>query len=450
MSYAIVDIETTGGHAHANGITEIAIILHDGEKTEGKYHTLINPGIPVPRYISTLTGITNEMLYGQPEFEDVAENIYNLLKDRIFVAHNVNFDYSFIRHHLSRCGYDLNTKKLCTVRLSRKVFPGYARYNLGSICGELGIELRNAHRAFGDAAATTELFAKLLMCDESGHINKMLKGKNKEQYLPPHVPAEQIEQLPPLPGVYYFHDSKGKILYVGKAVNLQKRVKSHFCNNDGSRKKQDFLKYIHGITHQVCGTELMALVLENVEIRRLWPAYNRSQKHFNHTYGLYSFTDQNGYIRLAIEKKKSRLHTWYTFNTLQEGYILLRKLIKDYDLHPGLCFIDKTKDQTVEEDAVIYNQKVQKAINSLQTELPTFVLIDRAGHINQQTCMLIEQGRFYGMGYLPESFQLSDMEILKSSLTPYPDSDYIRGLVFQYVNKYPEKRVDVGELSERV
>lgn len=180
--YAIVDIETTGGHAHANGITEIAIVLYDGEKIEGRYHTLINPGIPVPRYITSLTGISNEMLYGEPAFEKVADNIYNLLRGRIFVAHNVSFDYSFVKYHLAQCGYELNEKKLCTVRLSRKVFPGYARYNLGAICRELNISLNNAHRAFGDAAATTELFMRLQQSDHKGHIRQMLKGKNKEKY----------------------------------------------------------------------------------------------------------------------------------------------------------------------------------------------------------------------------------------------------------------------------
>ncbi|MBC8035561.1 MAG: GIY-YIG nuclease family protein, partial [Chitinophagaceae bacterium] len=350
MSYAIVDIETTGGYAGANGITEIAIILFDGSKTEGKFHTLINPGIPVPRYISSLTGITNEMLYDQPSFEKVAGNIYNLLEGRIFVAHNVNFDYSFIKHHLAACGYSLNSRKLCTVRLSRKIFPGYARYNLGAICRELEIPLKNAHRAFGDATATAELFERLLNSDNDGHIAAMLKGKNREQYLPMHVPVEQIDQLPSLPGVYYFHDRSGKIVYVGKAANLQKRIKSHFSNNDVSRRKQDFIKTICGVTHKVCGTELMALVLENVEIRRLWPQYNRSQKRFSYTYGLYSFTARNGYRMLAIEKKKNRLEPVYTFNNLQDGYCLLKKLVNTFSLHTGLCFIDTSKDWKVEED----------------------------------------------------------------------------------------------------
>ena len=441
--YAIVDIETTGGHAHANGITEIAIVLYDGKKIEGRYHTLINPGIPIPRYIMHLTGISNEMLYGEPSFEEVAGNIYNLLRGRVFVAHNVNFDYSFVRYHLAQHGYELNEKKLCTVRLSRKLFPGYARYNLGAICRELNIDLNNAHRAFGDAAATTALFARLLQADSKGHIRQMLKGKNKEQYLPPQVPAEQVEQLPSLPGVYYFHDSRGKIVYVGKATNLSQRVKSHFSNNDASKRKQDFLKHICGITHQVCGTELMALVLENIEIRRLWPQYNRSQKRFAYTYGLYSFPDQKGYLRLAIEKKKTAIPPLYTFNTLHEGSDLLKKLVKKYELHTGLCFIDTSPGWKVEEEAAAYNKKVQQAVHTLQTELPTFAIVDTASHTaDSYCCLLIEKGQFYGMGYLQHGQLAGDIAAIKSQLTQYPDSDYIRGLIFQYAEKYPERRVE--------
>lgn len=440
VSFAIVDIETTGGYAGANGITEIAIILFDGNITEGQYHTLINPEVPIPRYISALTGITNNMVNGAPTFGEVAANIYNLLQGKIFVAHNVNFDYSFLKHHLQLHGFELNTKKLCTVRLSRKVFPGYVKYSLGSICRELNIAIVDRHRASGDAAATTELFGKILRADREGHVKAMLKGKSKEQYLPPNLSAEQVEQLPYSPGVYYFHNQKGKIIYVGKARNLQQRVKSHFSNNDKTRRKQDFLRTICRVSHQVCGSEIMALILESTEIKRLWPEHNRSQKRFEHTYGLYSFEDQNGYLRLGIEKKKKHLQPLYTFSVLQQGYTLLRKLVKEFMLNEGLCFVDK-HSCAVQEDPTAYNQRVTHAITTLRQQLPTFALIGTGTCEKQQGCLLVEQGRFYGMGYLPESYMISDINKLKSSLTQYPDNEYIRGLVYQYAEKFPHLKV---------
>lgn len=440
MSYAIVDIETTGGYAGANGITEIAIVLFDGKKIEGQYHTLVNPKVPIPRYISALTGITDEMVSDAPGFETVAANVFTLLQDRVFVAHNVNFDYSFVRHHLLAHGHDLNEKKLCTVRLSRKVFPGYLKYSLGNICRELDIEIMSRHRALGDATATVALFAKILEADAEGHVKNMLKGKSKEQYLPPNVPVEQVDRLPAMPGVYYFHNEKGKIIYVGKARNLQQRVKSHFSNNDSSRRKQDFLRSICSISHQVCGSELMALILESAEIRRLWPEHNRSQKRFEYTYGLYSFEDQNGYLRLVIEKKKKHLQPLYTFNALHQGYVLLKRLIKDFTLDEGLCFIDRHKEATT-EDAAMYNRRVQDAIAALQQNLPTFALMGTGKSTAEQSCLLVERGRFYGMGYLPHDYAVSDINELKNNLVQYPDNDYIRGLVYQYADKYPHLRI---------
>jgi len=131
--YAIVDIETTGSHPNENGITEIAIVLHDGEKIEGHYETLINPGCAISPYVVQLTGITNAMTATAPCFDDVATEIYNLLQNRIFIAHNVNFDYSFIKYHLRAAGYEWMPKKLCTLKLSRKAFPDKHKYGLGHI-----------------------------------------------------------------------------------------------------------------------------------------------------------------------------------------------------------------------------------------------------------------------------------------------------------------------------
>lgn len=436
--YAIVDIETTGGHATGSGITEVAIILHNGTETEGRYHTLINPGVPIPRYIVALTGITNEMVYPAPRFEEVAGHIFNLLGDRIFVAHNVNFDYSFLKHHLGLCGYELNSRKLCTVRMSRKIFPGFASYSLGNLCRELQVTINDRHRALGDVTATAEVFNMLLSHDDEGVIAKMLKGRNKEQYLPPHLPAWQVEQLPQGPGVYYFHDKKGKIVYVGKAIDLQQRVKSHFSNNDGGKRKQEMLRNICSVSFKTCTSELAALILESVEIRRLWPQYNRSQKKYHHEYGLYTFEDRNGYRRLFIERKKKQLAAVYTFNLLHEGQVLLKKLIGEYGLNEALCFVDRTGAALPAEPPEAYNRKVEHAIQSLQAQLPSFVLKDR----EEDNChvILIERGRFIGMGPFSNTISFTDMDSIKQHITLYPDNDYIRGLVYQFAEKYPERK----------
>src|SRR6187402_1268416 len=174
MSYAIVDIETTGGHASANGITEVAIYIHDGDRVIDQYQTLINPGQSIPYYITGLTGISDAMVKNAPQFWEVADRIYDMLYGRIFIAHNVNFDYSFLKSELANCGFELNTNKLCTVRLSRKIFPGLDSYSLGKICGFLDIKIENRHRADGDAAATVKLFELLLEHDKENIISTFL------------------------------------------------------------------------------------------------------------------------------------------------------------------------------------------------------------------------------------------------------------------------------------
>ena len=182
--FAVVDIETTGGHANANGITEIAIVLHNGKEIEGKFTTIINPCMPIQRYVQGLTGITDAMVAVAPRFDALAENIYNLLKDRIFVAHNVNFDYSFVKYHLAQSGFDLTTNKLCTIRLARKIFPNLPKYGLATVCRELKIVLNDRHRAAGDAIATAHLFKMLIDNDISGELQKMVRKR-------PSIPASK-------------------------------------------------------------------------------------------------------------------------------------------------------------------------------------------------------------------------------------------------------------------
>ena len=448
--YAIVDIETTGGHASSNGITEVAICLHDGKKVTQRYSTLVNPKQDIPVYIRALTGITNEMVQDAPPFEDVAADIYHLLHGKIFVAHNVNFDFSFIRYHLTAAGYDLQCNKLCTVRLGRKILPGMPSYSLGKLCRHLGIENNSRHRAAGDADATATLFSILLQSDNGNHIGQALKHRSREQVLPANLPKEDIDRLPYTPGVYYFHNEKGKVIYVGKARNIKQRVCSHFSGNNPGLQRQEFLRNIHHISYQSCGTELIAFVLEAIEIKRLWPKYNRSLKRFEHAFGLYAFEDQNGYLRLAVDKRRKLTQPLYTCNSFLDGRNLLLKLIEEFELCPKLCFIQTNNEpctgimqhvcacegvETVED----YNRKVNQAIAQLKDALPTFAIRDEGRQLDEHSCILIEKGQFYGMGYISHYFDVDNLEQLKNYLTPYPGNDYIRNMISNYALRYPER-----------
>lgn len=445
MIYAIVDIETTGGYASAGNITEVAIFVHDGEKVIDRFETLVNPRQPIPLFIQSMTGITNEMVAHAPVFAEVAAQIFELLNDKIFVAHNVNFDFSFLNNALQQCGFSLNVKKLCTVRLTRKIFTGLPSYSLGNICRSLEIHIENRHRAGGDASATVKLFELLLKNDRQNHIYQFLKKSSGEQYLPLYLPKEQIEQLPRKPGVYYFRDQKGKVIYVGKAKSLKNRVSSHFTHNGTGRQKQEFIRNVHHISYQLCGTELMAAILEETEIKRLWPVYNTSRKQTDFQYGLYVFEDQKGYARLAIERKRRHLRPVHTFGLMWEGYRLLWNMIERHHLSPKLCFIDKTREMSeaaeVYDEPETYNKRVEAALQTLHDELPTFAIIGDGVENDQYSCLLIEKGRFYGMGYMPREMKAKKLSAIKKILTPYIDNDFIRDMIYRYAETYPEKRI---------
>lgn len=181
MEFAVVDIETTGSTPQSAGITEIAIVIHNGVEVTGKYVTLINPRHKIPPFIVNMTGISDEMVAAAPLFEEVAPQIYNLLNGRVFVAHNVSFDYSFVHYLLGRSGFQWSAPKLCTIKLSRRVFPGLVKYGLGSLTRDLGIKIEGRHRAWGDAAATAQVLTMAIEKEGMQPIHNLLAKKSQER-----------------------------------------------------------------------------------------------------------------------------------------------------------------------------------------------------------------------------------------------------------------------------
>jgi len=439
--YAIVDIETTGGHADSNGITEIAIYVYDGNSIVNQFTSLVNPMVAIPAFLEQYTGITNKMVSKAPIFSAIAPTIYKLLKDNIFVAHNVNFDYSFIHHQLKACGYLLATKKLCTVRLSRRIFPGYKSYSLGNICNSLAIPLSNRHRAAGDAMATVKLFEKILKSDPSLVVIEALKKGSKEYTLPPHLPKEQFDKLPQQTGVYFFHNKEGKVIYVGKAKNIKARVTSHFSGNKPNKQKQDFLRNIYSFSFTACGTELMAYILESVEIKKHWPEFNRALKKVDFNFAIYCYTDRNEYLRLAIDKLRKNITAVATFKTQIEGIQMLQFMVSKFELCPKFCAINTSQKMCRElpelsckgacEKKVLstdYNIKVSEAIAYL-TQNDSYIIIDKGLYVDEISCIVIENGKFIGMGYAPITSKKNTFEYYKSFITPHKTSFYIADIL---------------------
>ena len=451
--YAIVDIETTGGYAAANGITEISIQIFDGEKVIEQFETLINPNQIIPKYIQAFTGITNEMVQQAPVFEEVAEKIYTILQGNIFVAHNVNFDYSFIKSHLEFYGYTLNAKKLCSLRLARQIFPGLSSYSLGNLCHSLEIEIKNRHRAGGDANATVILFQKLLASDSKNIITASLHRNSKEQVLPPNVPQKHFTQLPATPGVYYFHDNKDKVIYVGKAKNIKRRVNNHFSNNSDNRQRQNFLRNTYSISYKSCATELMASILEAAEIKRLWPLFNQSQKQREDVFGIYLYEDQNGYMRLVIDKKRRHSTPVCSFHYKVDIHNFLKKLITRFNLCPRLNYIQIDTEKCIGikdaycqgaceqlEKPELYNKRVLDALESLK-DRPSYIVFDKGLKEEQLSCIMVEKGSLIGMGYIHPTMKEARMEAIKEYLQPLKENAVIRQLLNRYVEQSSHKIV---------
>ena len=454
MEYAIVDIETTGGNAGGSRITEIAIIIHDGTNIIDRFETLVNPQKEIPLPIFALTGINNEMVRHAPIFDDIAEKVFGLLAGRVFVAHNVNFDYSFVRHQLEQSGFKWTASKLCTVRAARKIKPGLPSYSLGKLCRSLEIPLENQHRAGGDADATVILFSRLLEWDTTGEIDKMVKKTAQDQRLPPNLPPADFEQLPNTPGVYYFYNQAHKVVYVGKAVNLKKRVASHFSGHTITLQRQHFLRDIYSISFEVCATELMALLLECTEIKKLWPVHNKALKRFDAKFGLYEYEARSGYRYLAVGKLGKHQASIEVFNSLHDGITLLRTLAAQFDIDhrfckyciPGEEEAPVQKDVTNLPDLSAHNMRVQSAIDFVAHSRPSFAIIDKGRYADERSCIWVENGHFYGMGYIPTHVGLIETSELKEHVIRYKSNHYIMQLLHSYAGKYPGKVIFREEL----
>lgn len=454
IEYAIVDIETTGGNASGSRMTEIAIRIHDGQNVIERFETLINPEKEIPLPIFALTGIDNDMVQDAPVFEDIAEDIFQLLESRVFVAHNVNFDYSFIRHQLEECGYKWNPRKLCTVRMARRIKPGLTSYSLGRLCDVLDIPIENRHRAGGDADATAILFSKLLQWDHEKVIPEMLKKTSKEQQLPPNLSRKDYDALPEKPGVYYFRDKAGKAIYVGKAINIKKRISAHFTGHNPNPQRQHFLRNIVAITYEVCATELMAYLLECIEIKRLWPPFNRALKRFEPKYGLLMYERMDGYLQLVVSKLKKGQPCIQVYNHAFDGVRLLRELVQRFDLDTRFCHFEQQAgtsaspnirtelDELPDRDS--HNQQVAEAIQYLHNNRPSFAILDKGRHPEEKSCIWVEQGNFYAMGYIHSTSDLSTPEDIRDSLTRYSGNHYMMQLINAYAHKHPTKVIRIS------
>jgi DNA polymerase III subunit epsilon len=446
--YAIVDIETTGGYAANHKITEVAIYHHDGMKVTGKFHLLVNPRRNIPAFITGLTGIDNNTVKDAPPFEEVAHEIFDKLRDRVFVAHNAHFDYTFLKNELDACGIKFQTKKLCTVRLGRKIIPGLGSYSLGRLAESLGIEIINRHRAGGDAEATAKIFDLLLKRDASGYITQALKKNSGETILPPNLDKQEFDQLPAKAGVYYFINGRGKIIYVGKALNIKKRIAGHFTGDAREWNRTRVRNEIHHIKYQLTGNELIAFILEAQEIQRLWPKYNLAQKSRVEEWGIYTYQDQDGYQRFSVNTVMRGTQPLTRFPAKGDAWNFLWEQVKVNKLCPKLSGLQQSKGLCFDyqnnggcdgacmgiKSSKVYNKRIDNMLSALDEEEITAALFGNGRTNFEQAYILIEKGKCIGYGFIKRGHPSRDeFEFLKKSSQPSKENRVVQNLINAYL-----------------
>ena len=444
--YAIIDIETTGLSPKKEKITEIAIYVYDGEKVVDEFVSLINPERPVPYYITRLTGITNEMLTNAPKFYEVAKKIIEITENRIFIAHNVNFDYNFIKEEFAQLGYEFKRNKLCTVKLSKKIISGKKSYSLGKLTAELGISINGRHRAAGDAYATVQLFEYLLKTDAKSKplVEEMTYHSIKG--LHPEFDKKIIDNLPEKTGVYYFYDEHHELIYIGKSINIHKRVLQHL-NNSKTGKAVKMRSRIVDVSFTETGSELIALLLESDEIKKHKPVFNRAQRRSFFQYGIYSFKDEQGYIRFEIRKNTSDELPLTSFTSLQSAKNHLSSLSQEFELcqklsglyeSQGACFhygIKQCLGACIgKELPKAYNERAELLIRKFEYESDNFLIIDKGRNPNEKSVVKIENGKYCGFGFFEPEITGDNLRLIAESTKPFTDNRDVQIIIKGFVS----------------
>jgi DNA polymerase-3 subunit epsilon len=385
------------------------------------------------------------MLRNAPKFYEVAKRIVEITEDCILVAHNAQFDYRILCTEFRRLGFEYERKSLCTVELSKYLIPGLPSYSLGKLVRSLGIPVADRHRASGDAQATVKLFKMLLDKDtEKNIIKDAVRLNPKHQLEPRHL--DIIANLPTITGVYYIHNADGDIIYIGKSNNIKKRINQHFTNTSPKSKKLQ--SQVATVTYEATGSELVALLKENEEIKRNKPIFNRALKRNSFLFALYSFTDKNNYLNLSIAKVDGRKKPITTFSNLQSGKSFISRAIADYNLCQKLTGEYKTKtncfNYTIktcdgacigEELPEAYNKRVTALIDKNSYANKNMVIVDRGRDVDERSAILIKNGVFQGLGFFSLNYQINNLEVLESIITPMENNRDTQHIIQSYLRR---------------
>lgn len=466
QKYAVVDIEATGGTQKVDRIIEIGLVTIDGNEIIDTYSTLINPGISIPPFITKLTGISNEMVSSAPQFHEIARIIVERTEGRSLVAHNVSFDYRILREEFERLGYEFRRDTLCTARLAKHFFPNVQRYNLSTLAKELDITLDEEHRASHDAMATTEVFLRIMNANQdSGLELKNMTLYKKKSRLPDRISEEAILDLPNVCGVYYMLGEDNEPVYIGKSLKIRSRIRSHFSDEKSNSDKMR--KLVCAFRYQVTGSELMAELLEGVEIRKYRPLLNRAKRKSKYDYGLYVDRAEMLHVfkinhKSSIPKGKQVIQ-WFASKSAAKAYVQylqhehqLCKCLNSHSSRSTGCFEFKLGNCSGAgvgmEISEQYNERIEHAVQTSSRILENdFILISEGPDDAHQGCYIIQDGHLRAFGLINTD---DDVEIINENIGTFyhidlsPEMDRI---VYRHIHaKQYIKKWDGVKLSSLV
>ncbi len=446
--YAIIDVETTGGSARYERITEIAIVRHDGQRVLDTFSTLINPERSIPWNITRITGISDDMLVDAPKFYEVAKQIVQITEGAIFVAHNVTFDYGFVREEFARLGFPFSRRQLCTVRLARKVFPGIPSYSLSNLKQHFGIHAERSHRALDDTLATVKLFEMMLAEQNGEKVRTFINNGVRETKLPQNITVARLHEVPDTCGVYYLHNEAGEVIYVGKSLNIRKRLFEHFA--DLTPKGEKLRTGVADISYEVTGSELVALLLESAEIKRLQPYVNRAQRVRNFNGAIFAYTDEQGYRCLVVGKRTvqnlKKFDLISDYPKVDNAKSHLQSLVRQHELCYRLTHLDSSERGCFHyaikqchgacvgvESPEEYNVRLEEALVGLRRNLVgSYFIVENGRTAGEKAVIGVQDGRYIGYGFVETDLQMTTEDILETLAPPPPDpqaSRIIQGYV---------------------
>ena len=344
---AFVDLETTGATATRDRITEIGIIEVDEDGSVREWQQLVNPGTRIPPFIEQLTGISNELVAAAPAFADVADETLRRLEGRLFIAHNARFDYGFLKNEFKRLGVTFRAPVLCTVKLSRTLFPEHKRHNLDSLIERHNLAANARHRALADAQLIRQFWQKIHVDRSNDENEAALKAQNARPSLPPHLDAGIVDELPDTPGVYLFYADNNLPLYVGKARDIRQRVLSHFSADHASAREMNLAQQVRRIDWIETAGEIGALLKEAGLVKQLQPTHNRQLRRNDDICTWILVDEGNGWLRpelVAARDLDFGIHAsgYGLFKSAREAGTVLRALAAEHNLCDALLGLEKS------------------------------------------------------------------------------------------------------------